>query len=187
MPAPLQIALRAGQLLFAVITLALVGNVVDEAFAGNSSSINFALFVSILDFVFVLYGIAAIFFESLAFGFVGPSIDAVLAIFTFIAGTVLAAKLGVHSCGNQVIISPSLDNRALIANDVQKSYIRSNPLTNGSNNPGKRCHELQAATAFYWFALPLFVTSAALAFMGSGSSFKGRGGIRRGGPSMSQV
>ncbi|CAL3972785.1 hypothetical protein PZA11_004189 [Diplocarpon coronariae] len=168
MPAPLQIALRAGQLLFAVITLALVGNVVDEAFAGNSSSINFALFVSILDFVFVLYGIAAIFFESLAFGFVGPSIDAVLAIFTFIAGTVLAAKLGVHSCGNQ-------------------SYIRSNPLTNGSNNPGKRCHELQAATAFYWFALPLFVTSAALAFMGSGSSFKGRGGIRRGGPSMSQV
>ncbi|KAK2625792.1 hypothetical protein QTJ16_005104 [Diplocarpon rosae] len=168
MVALLQSGLRGVQLLFVVITLALVGNVVDEAFAGNSSSINFALAVSIIELFVCLYALATVFIESLAFGKIMSIVDIFSSIFIFIAGTVLAAKLGVHSCGNQ-------------------SYIYGNPLTNGSHNPSKRCHELQAATAFYWFAFPLFVASAALGFMGSGSSFSARSGIRRGGPSMSQV
>merc|ERR1711900_54714 len=65
---------------------------------------------------------------------------------------------------------------------------RSNALTNGSNNPSKRCHELQASTAFYWFAFAAFLGSAILGFMSGGSSFsRPRGGIRKGGPTMSQV
>merc|ERR1711964_157713 len=51
-----------------------------------------------------------------------------------------------------------------------------------SNNPSKRCHELQASTAFYWFAFAAFLGSAILGFMSGGSSFsRPRGGIRKGG------
>merc|ERR1711939_913564 len=128
-----QLGLRAVQFVFIFLTLALVGNVIAEAFAGNSSKINYAIFVSVFDMI------------------------------------VLAAGLGVHSCGN-------------------RSYLVSNALTNGSNNPPKRCHELQASTAFYWFAFAAFLGSAILGFMSGGSSFsRPRGGIRKGGPTMSQV
>merc|ERR1712037_1009632 len=107
--------------------------------------------------------------EGLAIGIVLPILDVIATLLTVIAGIVLAAGLGVHSCGN-------------------RSYLVSNALTNGSNNPSKRCHELQASTAFYWFAFAAFLGSAILGFMSGGSSFsRPRGGIRKGGPTMSQV
>merc|ERR1711900_99461 len=149
--------------------LALVGNVIAEAFAGNSSKINYAIFVSVFDMIVILWGIGACFKEGLAIGIVLPILDVIATLLTVIAGIVLAAGLGVHSCGN-------------------RSYLVSNALTNGSNNPSKRCHELQASTAFYWFAFAAFLGSAILGFVSGGSSFsRPRGGIRKGGPTMSQV
>lgn len=148
--------------------MALIGNVIAEAYAGNPSSINYAMFVSTFDMLVLLIGFAAAFMDLSAFGLVMLVLDGLAALFTVIAGIVLAARLHVHSCGNQ-------------------SYIHSNSLTNGSNNPGKRCHELQASTAFYWFAFVGFVASAVISGMGSRGSSSMRGGMRKGGPSMSQV
>ncbi|KAH7400025.1 putative Non-classical export protein 2 [Cadophora sp. MPI-SDFR-AT-0126] len=164
-----QLGLRAVQFVFILLTLALVGNVIAEAFAGNSSKINYAIFVSVFDMIVILWGIGAVFKEGLAIGIVLPILDVIATLLTVIAGIVLAAGLGVHSCGN-------------------KSYLVSNALTNGSHHPSKRCHELQASTAFYWFAFVAFLGSAFLGFTSGGSSFRGpRGGIRKGGPTMSQV
>ena len=54
----------------------------------------------------------------------------------------------------------------------------------------KRCQEAQAVTAFLWFGFAAFAVSSVLSGLeskGSGSMRGGMGGIRRGGPSMSQV
>lgn len=163
-----QLAIRGFTFLWVLLTMALVGNVIADAFAGNASSINYAIFVSTFDMLVLIIGIAAAFMDLSSFGLILLALDGLAALFTLIAGIVLAAKLGVHSCGNQ-------------------SYINSNHLTNGSNNPGKRCHELQASTAFYWFAFVGFVASAVISGLGSRGSTSMRGGIRKGGPSMSQV
>jgi len=149
--------------------LALIGNVIAEAFSGNPSSVNYAIFVSVFSMLVVLFGIAGAFVESLAIPVVLMAADALAALFSLIAGIVLAAKLHVHSCGNE-------------------SYLRSNSLTNGSHNMGKRCHELQASTAFFWFMFAGFAGSVIFDFLGSRSSgVSSRGGMRKGGPSMSQV
>lgn len=97
-----QIALRAAQFVFILLTLALVGNVIAEAFAGNSSKINYAIFVSVFDMIIILWGIAAAVSEGLAFGIILPIADVIATLLTVIAGIVLAAGLNVHSCGNRV-------------------------------------------------------------------------------------
>merc|ERR1712093_790850 len=84
------------------------------------SKINYAIFVSVFDMIVILWGIGACFKEGLAIGIVPPILDVIATLLTVIAGIVLAAGLGVHSCGN-------------------RSYLVSNALTNGSNNPSKRC------------------------------------------------
>ncbi|RDW62686.1 putative non-classical export protein 2 [Coleophoma crateriformis] len=162
-----QLGLRIFQFLMVLLITALVGNVIAEAFAGNASAINYAIFVAVFCWITVLYGLAAAVIESLTMPIVLAAADGLSALFTFIAGVVLAAKLGVHSCGNN-------------------SYVTSNSLTNGSNNPTKRCHELQASCAFFWFLFAAFCATAVLSFTGGSSSMR-RGGLRKGGPSMSQV
>ncbi|KUJ18167.1 putative Non-classical export protein 2 [Mollisia scopiformis] len=163
-----QIALRGWEFLWTLITMALIGNVIATAFAGNPSSINYAIFVTVWDMLVVLFGIGAAFMDISAAGIILAVGDIIAALLTFIAGVVLAAKLGVHSCSNG-------------------GYTSTNHLTNGSHDTGKRCRELQASTAFFWFLLPAFAISAFLSFKNSGGSSSMRGGIRRGGPSMSQV
>jgi len=151
--------------------LALIGNVIATAFAGNPSAVNYAIFVSVFSLLVVLYGFAAAFVESLAIPIALAAADALATIFSFIAGVVLAAKLHVHSCGNA-------------------SYVASNSLTNGSHDMSKRCHELQASTAFFWFMFAGFAASIFFDLSGgmgsSGISRRGPG-VRRGAPSMSQV
>jgi len=101
-----QIALRSWTFLWTLLSLALIGNVIATAFAGNPSAVNYAIFVSVFSLLVVLYGFAAAFVESLAIPIALAVADALATIFSFIAGVVLAAKLHVHSCGNAV--SPSL-------------------------------------------------------------------------------
>jgi len=167
-----QVFLRGSQFLWTLLITALIGNVIADAFAGNPSSINYAIFVAVFSWIVLLYGLAAAFIEGLAITIVIAAMDAFAVVFTFIAGVVLAAKLGVHSCTNH-------------------AYTSTNSLTNGSHNEEKRCHELQASTAFFWFLFACYVGSLVMDFMGNGSSMssmRGRGGgVRKGGPSMSQV
>ena len=64
-------------------------------------------------------------------------------------------------------------------------------MTSFSTNNVKRCQEAQASTAFLWFGFAAYVASLVFTAMGaSGSGVNlrgGMGGIRRGGPNMSQV
>jgi hypothetical protein len=97
-----QLALRSWTFLWTLITLALIGNAVSLAFAGNPSSINYAMFTAVFCMLVVLWGFAAVFVEALAMPLFLGVADALATFFSLIAGIVLAAKLGVHSCGNQV-------------------------------------------------------------------------------------
>jgi len=166
-----QAVLRGSQFLWTLLITALIGNVIASAFAGNPSSINYAIFVAVFSWLVLFHGFAAAFVEGLAIPIVMIVLDGLATLLTFIAGVVLAAKLRVHSCGNH-------------------AYVISNSLTNGSHDPTKRCHELQASTAFFWFLFASYVGSLIMDVLGGGSSMssmRGRGGVRRGGPSMSQV
>jgi hypothetical protein len=100
----IQAILRASEFFWTLLTTALVGNVIAEAFSGNPSSINYAIFTSVFSWIVLLYGIGALFIESLAIPMIMGTMDILATVFTFIAGVVLAAKLHVHSCNNEVCI-----------------------------------------------------------------------------------
>ncbi|KAH8811870.1 putative Non-classical export protein 2 [Xylogone sp. PMI_703] len=164
-----QAFLRCIAFLWTVLIMALIGNVIDNAFAGNPSAVNYAMFVAAFSMLVVLYGIASFIIQALAMPLVLMVLDALATIFTFIAGVVLAAKLHVHSCSN-------------------RNYTLHNSLTNGAHDMQARCRELQASTAFFWFLFATYVALLVFDFIGSrGSRLTSRGNITRGGPSMSQV
>lgn len=117
-----QLAIRGFTFLWVLLTMALVGNVIADAFAGNASSINYAIFVSTFDMLVLIIGIAAAFMDLSSFGLILLALDGLAALFTLIAGIVLAAKLGVHSCGNQV-------NRSFSQNILEGIYQQLNSLT----------------------------------------------------------
>lgn len=95
-----QLALRTSQFFWTLLITALVGNVIAEAFAGNPSSINYAIFVAVFSWIVLLIGYFAAFQEMS--NIILVVLDALATMFTFIAGVVLAAKLHVHSCNNFV-------------------------------------------------------------------------------------
>jgi len=163
----LQLALRSTEFLWTLIIMALVGNVIAMAFAGNPASINYAMFVATFSMLVALYGLVVVFIESLAMPLILLVLDGLATLFTFIAGVVLAARLGAHSCSN-------------------KSYLLSNGLTNGSVHMETRCRELQASTAFFWFLFATYAASFFFDFTG-GSGLSSRRSVARGAPSMSQV
>ena len=101
MVAIVQLALRGTQLFLTLLITALIGNVIAQAIAGNPPAINFAIFVAVLSWIASLFGCVAAVVESVAIPLVLISLDALATFFTFIAGVVLAAKLGVHSCANK--------------------------------------------------------------------------------------
>lgn len=97
----IQLALRGLQFIWILLITALVGNAIDDAFAGNPSSINYAIFVAVFCWIVLFVGVAGAFTEAIpAIAIV--ALDGLAVLFTFIAGVVLAAKLGVHSCGSEV-------------------------------------------------------------------------------------
>jgi len=165
----LQLALRSMEFVWTLLIMALVGNAIAMAFSGNPASVNYAMFVAAYSMLVVLYGLAGVFIESLAMPLILLVLDGLATLFTFIAGVVLAARLGAHSCSNH-------------------SYLIHNGLTNGSVHMEARCRELQASTAFFWFLFATYAASLFFDFTGSrSSSFSGRRGVARGAPSMSQV
>ena len=72
-----------------------------------------------------------------------------------------------------------------------QDYLKSNEITNGSNNMTKRCREAQAPVAFLWFAWAGYMASVIVSVFISRSAAgpsRSRTGSRRGGrPNMTQV
>lgn len=83
--------------------MALVGNMIADAKSGNPSIVNYTMFVAVFGMLSLFYLIAGTINEAFA---IAPmfmvAADALNTIFFLVGGIALAAKLGVHSCGNQV-------------------------------------------------------------------------------------
>ena len=67
-----------------------------------------------------------------------------------------------------------------------QNYTLHNHITNGAVDRSKRCREAQASDAFLWFGFATYLVSLVFSiFAGRGNG--NLGGIRKGGPVMSQV
>ncbi|KAF3927455.1 hypothetical protein ABW21_db0208394 [Orbilia brochopaga] len=140
-------AVRGVQFLLTVMTLALSGALVaQQTIGGSPSQVNFALFASIFSMLTLFYSLFAAITEG-GHGMILLGVDGLNTLFTFAAGTALAAGLGVHSCGNM-------------------AYVKSNSITNGNPDQTARCHEAQALCAFLWFLFGTYVASLVLSFLG---------------------
>ncbi|KAB8737514.1 hypothetical protein FH972_026473 [Carpinus fangiana] len=164
------LAMRGLQFFWALLVLALTGNMIAEARSGNPSTVNYAIFCAVFALLSLFYLIPATISEGFA---ISPilliALDVLNTLFWFCAAVALSAYLGVHSCGNE-------------------DYLRNNEITNGADNMSKRCHEAQASTAFLWFGFAAFAASAVLSGLSSrGGANLRSGGARRGVPSMSKV
>lgn len=146
--------------------MALIGNMIATAFAGNPSIVNYDMFVSVFSMLSLPYLLTAAFSERLSIPVVTITLDLLNTTFFLCAAIATAAYLHVHSCSNG-------------------AYTRSNSITNGSPNTEKRCREAQASTAFLWFGFAAFAVSTAFPFLSGRGNVNIRGGIR--GPNMSQV
>lgn len=165
----LSMGLRAWQLICAIFVTAFMGNNVARATHGVTSIVNYSLFVGIWWLFTLLYFLPTSLIERFSIPAVDMALDALSVLFGFCAAVALPAYLGVHSCNNS-------------------GYTRSNKVTNSSPNTEQNCRQAQATSAFLWFGWAAFVATLAFSFMsGRGSGANLRGGIRRGGPSMSQV
>lgn len=107
-----QVALRGLQFLWILLLTALIGNVLAGKTANNPPT-NYAMFTIVVCWLVWIYGMAAAFIEAIAIPIVLIILDAFATLFTFIAGVVLASKLGVHSCNNQVSYPNSTNHATL--------------------------------------------------------------------------
>ena len=97
-----QAILRFIQFIWIILITSLIGNVLAGK-TGTNSTVNYAMYVAAYTWIAWFVGIAAIFVEGLAIPAVVFVLDLLAAIFTFVAGVVLAKKLeGAHSCNNDV-------------------------------------------------------------------------------------
>lgn len=177
MSAAANIALRAIALLCTLLITALIGNVIASnvnAAGSATAAVNFSMFVTVLSWIACIYGIAAVFVETLDRPIVKLPLDAAVTLFTFLAAVVLAAKLHATNCGN----IPNLD----LSNDW---------IGFGSKDDEKRCREIQAGAAFMWFLWGCFCITLTLTIKEIRSGFGGSGyggsTISSSLPSMSQI
>lgn len=164
----LNIGLRSWEFICSLIIMALVGNMIATAFAGNSAMVNYVMFTSVFGMASLLYLLPTSFLDGYSIPMVNIGLDALNVLFWFCAAVALPAYLGVHSCSN-------------------RRYTLTNHITNGSLDTEKRCREAQASTAFLWFGWAAFVASLIFSVLGGRGSVNMRPSIRRGAPSMSQV
>ncbi|KAF7712163.1 Uncharacterized protein PECH_001006 [Penicillium ucsense] len=166
-----QLGLRVWQFIWTLLIMALVGNMIDTAIAGNPSVVNYTMFVAAFSMLSLFYLFPASFNPDWAISpIIMIVVDALNMIFFFCAAVALPSYLHVHSCTNS-------------------GYLASNSITNGSFDMQKRCREAQASTAFLWFAWVGYLASLIISILMSRSagSKLGSGGGSRRRPNMAQV
>lgn len=161
----LRVGLRASQLLWTLLITALIGNVIALNDNGHMAAINFTMFVAVLSWLAVLYGLAASIINAIAIPIAMLALDGIVTLFTFISAVVLSARLGVVNCANT-------------------SGRGGGWIAYGAADTEKRCREIQASTVFMWFLFISFVASFVLTFI---DFRRGGGSVRHGRPNMAQV
>ncbi|KAK4626157.1 Non-classical export protein [Fulvia fulva] len=161
------LALRALQFFMALLIMAIIGNAI--AMGADSPVNNYTMFCAAFAMLCLFFLLPATFKEEWSvMPFLPFVLDLLLVLFWFCGAVALAAELGVHSCNND-------------------DYVSSNRVIRGARNQHSACREAQASCAFLWFGWACFVGSAAITGMAMRGGGAPRGGIRRGGPVMSQV
>ena len=83
--------------------MALVGNMIHDATAGNPSIVNYCMFVAVFSMFCLIFLIAVAVNEDLSpIPLLSLGLDVLNVIFFLVGGIALAADLKVHSCGNLV-------------------------------------------------------------------------------------
>lgn len=95
-----------------VIVLALLGNAIHDAFAGNPSIINYDMFTAVFGLAALLYLLPVTFLDGYNFPMLSIGLDVLLVLFWFIAAVATPAYTKVHSCGNNVRIA-TIQNKSL--------------------------------------------------------------------------
>ncbi len=91
------------QFLWTFLILCLIGNMIHEANNENPSVVNYVMFVAVFGMLSLIYLILATVNEAFAINPLFMVIaDALNTLFFLVGGIALAARLGVHSCGNEV-------------------------------------------------------------------------------------
>ncbi|KAF3894539.1 Non-classical export protein Nce102 [Trichophyton interdigitale] len=161
-------ALRLIQLALAVIVMALIGNMIDDAIHGSSSVVNYNLFVLAFILLSLLYLIPASLSDKIMLHpILMFFIDALCCIFAFCGAIALPARQHVHSCSN-------------------KEYTSTNTVSSGSKSGEKTCREGQAATAFLWFLWFAFLLSTLYSLWRVKQRYSGGGGRQRTSPNRGQ-
>lgn len=91
------------QFLWALLVMAIVGNMIHEANGNNPSIVNYAMFVAVFGMLSLFYLIPATIKDTFVISPMFPLIvDLLNTLFWFCGAVALAAELGVHSCSNGV-------------------------------------------------------------------------------------
>ena len=97
------LAMRGLQFFWALLIMALVGNMIATSFAGNPSIVNYDMFVAVFSMLSLFYLIPATVKESFAIHpMIMIALDAINVLLYFCGAVAMAAYLHVHSCGNYV-------------------------------------------------------------------------------------
>lgn len=94
--------------------MALVGNMIATALAGNSAMVNYVMFVSVFGMGSLLYLLPTAFLDSFSVPIIALVLDGLNVLFWFCAAVALPAYLGVHSCSNSVSISWKKQTRPVL-------------------------------------------------------------------------
>ena len=97
--------------------MALVGNMIADAFSGNPSAINYSMFVAVFAMLSLFYLVPATVKDGLGAPLVMMGLDVANTLFFLCGGIALAAYLGVHSCSNDVRLPKQTLNKKLTACD----------------------------------------------------------------------
>jgi Membrane-associating domain len=90
------------QFLWTLLILALVGNVIAEANAGNPSIINYDMFVAVFSMLSLFFLAASAFTGAMSGTPIPLALDVLNTLFVFCGAVAMAAELGAHSCTDNV-------------------------------------------------------------------------------------
>ncbi|PGH08725.1 hypothetical protein AJ79_05916 [Helicocarpus griseus UAMH5409] len=129
------------QLIWAIIAMALIGNMMETAYGSAGGTVNYAMFppafaMAVILWAFLIQWVpSAVIHPALLF-----VVDLLVTLSTFATAVALPAKLHAKDCSN-------LD------------YTSTNEVTRDRADLEEGCREAQAATAFLWFLWATFLGS----------------------------